>query len=139
MLRILLIEDDNSIRTIIALQLKRAGYPVEIAEDGEQGIELFRTRGNFHMVITDIRMPGKDGNDVAKYIRNSERREIPIVAITAYKDEVQTELFNFLLIKPFRNEDLIRVIRSFEHAHPAETVQGHEGIQQAAPEAFSNR
>jgi len=139
MQRILLIEDDNSIRTIIALHFKRLGYHVEIAEDGEEGIELFRTVGNFDMVITDIRMPRKDGNDVAKYIRNSERRETPIVAITAYKDEVQTELFNFSLIKPFRNEDLIRIIRFLEHAHPEETVQGHEGTQHAAAEAFSNR
>lgn len=117
MQQILLIEDDNSIRTIIALQLKRLGHQVEIAEDGEEGIELFRTVGNFDMVITDIRMPRKDGNDVAKYIRSSDRRETPIVAITAYKDEVQTELFDFSIIKPFRNEELIRIIRSFEHTH----------------------
>lgn len=139
MQRILLIEDDNSIRTIIALQLKRLGHQVEIAEDGEEGIELFRTVGNFDMVITDIRMPRKDGNDVAKYIRSSDRRETPIVAITAYKDEVQTELFDFSIIKPFRNEELIRIIRSFEHTHSGETVQGHEGIQRATPGVFSNR
>lgn len=139
MQRILLIEDDNSIRTIIALQLKRLGHQVEIAEDGEEGIELFRTVGNFDMVITDIRMPRKDGNDVAKHIRNSERRETPIVAITAYKDEVQTELFDFSIIKPFRNEELIRIIRSFEHPHSGETLQGQEGIQRATPGVFSNR
>ncbi len=116
MQRILLIEDDRSIRTIIALQLRILGYQVEIAEDGEIGIELFTKLGNFDLVITDIRMPRKDGNEVAKYIRSSARAETPIVAITAYKDEVPTDLFNFSIIKPFRNEELIRIIRFFEHA-----------------------
>jgi len=134
--RILLIEDDKNIRTVIALHLGIRGYHVEVAEDGEEGIALFTRSGNFDLVITDIRMPKKDGNDVAKYIRKSGRAQTPIVAITAYKNQVQTDLFDFTLIKPFRNEDLIRIIISFEHTHSGETVQGHEGIQQATPGFF---
>ncbi|EFK96912.1 Two component Transcriptional regulator, Winged helix family [sediment metagenome] len=106
------------------------GYKVEIAEDGEIGIELFTRAGNFDLVITDIRMPKKDGNDVAKHIRSLERAETPIIAITAYKDEVQTDLFNFSIIKPFRNGDLIKAIRSLEHDYPAECVRVPEKIQQ---------
>jgi CheY-like chemotaxis protein len=138
MQRILLIEDDKSIRTIIALQLRNRGHLVEVAEDGEKGIELFTRVGNFDLVITDIRMPRKDGNDVAKHIRSSERAETPIAAITAYKDEVQTDLFNFSLIKPFRNEELTRIIRSLEHTCSGETVQVPEEIQQIMIEPFSD-
>jgi len=138
MQRILLIEDDRSIRTIIALQLRLLGYQVEIAEDGEIGIELFTRLGNFDLVITDIRMPRKDGNEVAKYIRSSARAETPIVAITAYKDEVQTDLFNFSIIKPFRNEELIRIIRFLEHAYSKEAGQAPKDIQQVAIESFSD-
>jgi len=138
MQRILLIEDDKSIRTIIALQLRNRGHLVEVAEDGEKGIELFTRVGNFDLVITDIRMPRKDGNDVAKHIRSSERAETPIAAITAYKDEVQTDLFDFSLIKPFRNEELTRIIRSLEHACSGETVQVPEEIQQIMIEPFSD-
>lgn len=114
MQRILLIEDDKNIRTIIALLLRNLGHQVEVAEDGEKGIELFRRVGNVDLVITDIRMPGRDGNEVAKHIRSSEKAETPIAAITAYRDEVQKDLFNFSLLKPFRNEELITIIRSLE-------------------------
>jgi CheY-like chemotaxis protein len=112
MQRILLIEDDRSIRNIIALLLRNLGYQVEVAEDGEKGIELFTKLGNFDLVITDIRMPKRDGNEVAKHIRRSERAETPIAAITAYGDEVQKDMFDFSLLKPFRNEELITLIRS---------------------------
>jgi two-component system, OmpR family, response regulator CpxR len=138
MQRILLIEDDRSIRAIIALQLRILGYQVEVAEDGEKGIELFTRVGNFDLVITDIRMPRKDGNDVAKHIRSSERAETPIIAITAYKDEVQPDLFNFSIIKPFRNEDLIKAIRSLEYDYPGECVRVPEKIQQAEIELLSD-
>ena len=137
MQRILLIEDDRSIRTIIAMQLRILGYQVEVADDGEKGIELYTRFGNFDLVITDIRMPRKDGNDVAKHIRSSERSETPIIAITAYKDEVQTDLFNISIIKPFRNEDLIKIIRSFEHDYPRECVRVPEKIQQVEIELLS--
>jgi len=137
MQRILLIEDDRSIRTIIAMQLRILGYQVEVAEDGEKGVELFTRVGNFDLVITDIRMPRKEGNDVAKHIRSSERSETPIIAITAYKDEVRTDLFNISIIKPFRNEDLIKAIRSLEHDYPAECVRVPEKIQQVEIELLS--
>ena len=138
MQRILLIEDDRSIRTIIALQLRILGYQVEVAEDGEKGIEFFTRVGNFDLVITDIRMPRKDGNEVAKHIRSSEKAETPIAAITAYRDEVQKDMFNFSLLKPFRNEELIKIIRSLECGYPGEYVQVPEKIQQAKIEPLSD-
>jgi len=115
MQRILLIEDDRSIRTVIAFLLRNLGHQVELAEDGEKGIEVFTKLGNFDLVITDIRMPRRDGNEVAKHIRSSERAGTPIAAITAHTDEVQKDMFNFSLLKPFRNEELITIIRSLEH------------------------
>jgi CheY-like chemotaxis protein len=120
MQRILLIEDDRSIRTIIALQLTILGYQVETAADGEEGLELFMKSGNFDLIITDIRMPRKDGNEVAKQIRRSEWADMPIIAITAYQGELQPDLFNCSVIKPFRIEDLIGIIRYLGHAVPEE-------------------
>jgi len=115
MRRILLIEDDCSIRAIFALLLRDLGHQVEVAEDGEKGIEVFTKLGEFDLVITDIRMPRRDGNEVAKHIRSSERPETPIAAITSYSDEVQEGIFDFSLLKPFRNEELVTIIGSLEH------------------------
>ena len=118
MQRILLIEDDGCIRNLIAMLLRNLGHQVEVAEDGEEGIELFTKVGKFDVVITDIRMPRKDGNQVAKHIRSSERAETPIVAITAYEADFQKDAFDFSLLKPFRNEDLLRILGSIELQKP---------------------
>ena len=112
MQRILLIEDDGCIRNLVAMLLRNLGHQVEVAEDGEKGIELFTKVGEFDLVITDISMPRKDGNQVAKHIRSSQKAETPIVAITAYEGELEKDVFDFSLLKPFKNEDLIRILKS---------------------------
>ena len=66
------------------------------------------------VVVTDIRMPNKDGNDVARYVRESLRkRYIPVIAITGYIDEAESELFTHLFEKPFKIKELVDVIKSF--------------------------
>ena len=81
---ILVIDDQSSIRTILAMVLKDLGHEVKLAEDGQRGIELLNGPNEFDLVITDINMPNKGGNEVARYVRNSHRSSIPVVAITAY-------------------------------------------------------
>jgi len=81
MRRILVIDDEQSIRTIISLLLREMGYCVEAAENGKEGIEIFHRDGDFDLVITDIRMPKMDGNQVARHIRTSARPKTPLVAV----------------------------------------------------------
>jgi CheY-like chemotaxis protein len=114
MLRILVIDDEPSIRSLLSMMLKGLGYDVEVAVDGEKGIQLFGKPGNFDLVITDIRMPNIDGNEVGAYIRNSDKSDTPLVAITAYPEEVQKNIFDFSLTKPFKLKDVNRILRSFE-------------------------
>jgi CheY-like chemotaxis protein len=87
---------------------------VELAEDGERGIQLFKKLGDFDLVITGIRIPRMDGNEVAAYIRNLGRPDTPLVAITGFPEEVQNNIFDFSLTKPFKLKDLNRIVRSFE-------------------------
>jgi two-component system response regulator HydG len=103
---ILVIDDQKSIRTIIAMVLKTFGHEVELAEDGQQGIDLLKGLSDFDMVITDIKMPNKDGNEVARHVRRSERSNIPVVAITGFPEEAETALFDYTITKPFMLEKL---------------------------------
>jgi CheY-like chemotaxis protein len=57
-------------------------------------------------------MPGMSGNEVAEYIRRSDKSDTPIVAITGYSDEANGALFNSMLIKPFDLELLVEVVES---------------------------
>jgi chemosensory pili system protein ChpA (sensor histidine kinase/response regulator) len=111
--QILLIDDDDTILKGVSKMLGHLGYEVKVARDGEEGIALFKNCSPLKAVITDIRMPKKDGNQVAKYIRDSDKiGEIPIVAITGFVDDVEREFFDVILEKPFKVKDLIPVIDS---------------------------
>jgi CheY-like chemotaxis protein len=106
MAHILVIDDQKSIRTILAMVLEDLGHEVELAEDGQRGIELLEGYGDFGLVITDINMPNKDGNEVARHVRKAYRPTIPVVAITAFPQEADIELFDDMIIKPFKLEVL---------------------------------
>ena len=66
MAHILVIDDDPDICGSLSKMFVYSGHEVKVAHDGEQGIKLFEDQGLFGVVITDIRMQGKDGNEVAK-------------------------------------------------------------------------
>ena len=110
---ILVIDDEDMVVDFLRSALAYLGYSVTVAHDGEEAIELINNGYNFDLVITDIMMPRMNGNGVAKHIRSSDKSETPIVAITGYGDDIDRELFNFVLLKPFNLEALANVVRSF--------------------------
>ena len=119
---ILVIDDQSSIRTILAMVLKDLGHEVKLAQDGQKGIELLEGSGDFGLVITDISMPNKDGNEVARHIRKARRSTIPVVAITAFPQEADTELFDDMIIKPFKLEKLRETVARFVNSSFPEQV-----------------
>jgi CheY-like chemotaxis protein len=112
--RILLIDDDENIRSILSKLLKKMGYDVEVAEDGEKGIKLFGEVSDFDLIISDIRMPNMDGNEVARYIRNSDKSSASLIAITGFPEEIQPEMFDYTLIKLFNLKEFGLMVRSFD-------------------------
>jgi CheY-like chemotaxis protein len=110
---VLVIDDQESIRTIMAMLLKELGHDVELANDGQKGIELLNGLSRFDLVITDIKMPNKDGNDVARHIRRSNATSIPVVAMTAFPEEAERDLFDCTLAKPFKLEKLREAVSRF--------------------------
>lgn len=110
--RILLIDDQASVLRSTSQVLKQLGHEVEVARDGEKGVELFETGYDFDLVITDIEMPGTDGNEVARHVRASDKSYTPIVAMTGSMDDrIHKELFNIILPKPFTLESLVQAVR----------------------------
>ena len=88
MRRILLAEDEDAIRDFVVINLKRAGYDVVETPDGERALEAFeRENGNFSVVLLDVMMPGMDGIEVCKRIREKNHR-IGIIMLTAKSQEM---------------------------------------------------
>ena len=104
---ILVIDDDKIICSLLRAFLTKVGYQVEVAHDGQAGIEYFDNGPDFDLVITDIRMPKMTGSEVARHIRGSDRPATPIVAITGFSDtDISIGFFDSLLTKPFDLDDL---------------------------------
>lgn len=80
MARILVIEDEEAVRSLVTRMLSRVGHEVDEASDGREGLRMFE-ESPADLVITDINMPGMDGIEVIKAFR-SVRAEVPIIAIS---------------------------------------------------------
>jgi CheY-like chemotaxis protein len=123
MSRILVIDDEDHVLFTLEEILTGSGHIVKIARNGEEGIQLFEGDDPFDLVITDINMPLKNGNDVARHIRNSKNADTPIVAITGYTEMIQRDSFNYVLKKPFRLENLVDVVKSFTPKSASDTCR----------------
>ena len=88
MKRILICEDEDTIREFVVINLKRAGYDVVDVDCGEAALRTFDAEhGNFDIVLLDIMMPGIDGFQVCKKIREKSST-IGIIMLTARTQEM---------------------------------------------------
>jgi DNA-binding response OmpR family regulator len=87
--RILLVDDEESIQTLLAYPLRKDGYEVVVARDGREGLDQF-DGGGFDLVVLDVMMPRIDGIEVCRRLR--ARSQVPIIMLTARDDEVDKVL-----------------------------------------------
>jgi two-component system, cell cycle sensor histidine kinase and response regulator CckA len=97
---ILVADDEELVRNLVAVVVRSDGYQVLIASDGEQALELSRRYdGHIHLLISDIVMPGMSGIELANLLK-LERPEIEVLLISGYPDVSVPPAFQFLA-KPF--------------------------------------
>lgn len=87
--RVLVVDDEESIRSLLRTMLTQAGYDVEEAEDGGKAVEILNSGDNPLMVdviICDIRMPRIDGMEAITYFR-AQYPSLPVIVLTGYHDE----------------------------------------------------
>ncbi|MEX0760293.1 MAG: response regulator [Tistlia sp.] len=104
MVRILIAEDDESVRTFVTRALEQRGFEVTAANDGLQALECLKD-GPFDLLITDIVMPGLDGIGLALKVTR-DHPDLPVLLMTGYSAERQRahnldELIAEVLVKPF--------------------------------------
>jgi two-component system chemotaxis response regulator CheY len=85
---VLVVDDEPDVRKVVRMTLEKAGYDVVEAEDGEKAIE--ETKKGEHsillnLIITDIRMPNRNGIDVINYYRK-EWPSVPVIVLTGFPD-----------------------------------------------------
>ena len=109
-MRILLVEDEAPLRETLAARLKREGYAVDAASDGEEGIYLGR-EVPFDVGIIDLGLPKMSGMDLVRLLR-TEGKKFPILILTArssWQDKVEglKAGADDYLVKPFHVEELL--------------------------------
>jgi len=82
--RILLVDDEQPIQTLLSFPLQRDGYEVVAASDGREALERF-AEGPFDLVVLDLMMPRMDGLEVCRRLRS--RSDVPIIMLTAKAEE----------------------------------------------------
>ena len=108
--RILLVDDQPSVREAISLLLSLDEHTVIEAGDGVEALDVFG-REQFDLVITDFEMPNMKGNELARRIKQFSPAQ-PIVMVTAYAERLgdSSNPVDALLNKPFQLEDLRRAM-----------------------------
>lgn len=115
-MKILVLEDEFSIRSFITLNLKREGYDILEADSGEKAIEIFDNNQDISIAVLDVMLPGIDGFEVLKHIR-SKSQNIGIIMLTARTNEEDKVLgleygADDYISKPFSPMELIARIRA---------------------------
>ncbi len=108
--RILLVEDDPSLGTLLEEYLNAKGFETKLADDGNKGYDVF-CKNTFDLLLLDVMMPHKDGITLAKEIRMNDKN-VPIIFLTAKSMKEDTiEGFNAggddYITKPFSMEELL--------------------------------
>jgi len=124
--RILAVEDTPSLRALLQLCLTRAGYQVDLAEDGGAAVDMFGV-GTYDAVVMDIQMPVMDGLQAVARMREAEaaggRAAVPILALTANTEPADMRRcleagFTRTLRKPFAREDLLTAVAAALGSRP---------------------
>ncbi len=125
-MRILVIEDEKKTAAFLAKGLREAGFDVDLAGDGESGLELARKK-KFDLLIVDVMLPNKDGWEVVSELRRDGIRT-PILFLTA-RDSVRDRVKGLelgaddYLVKPFAFSELLARIRSLLRRAPVRPQQ----------------
>jgi len=122
--RILVIEDEADILEIVEHNLKREGYRIITAADGREGLEAAR-RGSPDVVLLDLMLPGMDGIEVCRRLKEDDlTRDIPVIMLTAKGEESDVVLglgvgADDYVAKPFSPRELVARVKAVLRRGPA--------------------
>jgi two-component system response regulator RegX3 len=119
MTRVLIVEDEQSLREPLVYLLKKEGFETVEAADGSQAIEIF-DKGNVDLVLLDLMLPGISGNEVCRLIRQTS--QVPIIMLTAKDSEIDKVVgleigADDYVTKPYSTRELLARMKAVLRRH----------------------
>lgn len=115
--RILVVEDDNSIRELLVELLQSEGYEVASAINGLEGLKYLQSQTNPDLILIDLMMPVMDGYSFrTEQMKNSEWSKIPVVVMSAEanaKEKMKTFGITAFLSKPVELDTILRTVEQY--------------------------
>ncbi len=118
-MNILLVDDDEFVRSLLTEQLRSEDYDVTPCRNAEEALQALED-SSFDLMISDIVMPGKDGGQLMKQVKDSNP-DLPILAITGGLEGMENTAVDYAhyadffadesLVKPIKKDDLIFTVR----------------------------
>ncbi len=141
--RVLVVDDEESLRHMLSLSLSKDGFHVWTASSGSEGLQTLRTGETFDICVTDVRMPGMDGLAFIEEARRLGDRAPTFIAMSAYGDEklaveaLRRGAFDYIS-KPFAPEDLSLKLKLVVERHqlerdPEDTTTGSQRTERPKP------
>jgi len=115
--KIMVVDDEEDIRELIAYNLKKDGFTVSIASDGEEALKQIRA-GHFDLLVLDLMLPGIQGMELCRTVRNNPKtKDLPIIMLTAKGEEVDRILgleigADDYITKPFSPRELVARVKA---------------------------
>lgn len=115
--KILVVDDEPDILKTVTFRLKKSGFEVITAEDGDRAVETAKNEMP-DLILLDLRLPGKDGIEVCTELKSDDRyKGIPIILLTASsgmkEEKLKTCMHDSFVLKPYQFDDLLKKIREF--------------------------
>lgn len=113
--RVLVVDDEEAIRTLVEYNLRMAGYEVETAQEGHAALELIAKR-SYDLLVLDLMLPGVDGLELCKRLRQANSK-VPIIMLTARGEEIDRVVglemgADDYVTKPFSPRELVARVRA---------------------------
>ncbi|OSX99199.1 response regulator transcription factor [Bacillus nitratireducens] len=130
-MKILVVDDESSIRNLIRMQLEMEGYEVLTAADGREALERWNKQPD--VLILDVMLPDTDGYELLRLFREKDR-DIPVLMLTA-KSQMNDKLLGLQLgaddyvTKPFNYAELILRVKNMSRRVKKEVAVSHEVIR----------
>ena len=134
--KILVVDDEASMRKMLEILFTGAGYQVQCAESAESALKAM-SRSPFDLILWDIRMPGLSGLDLLKRLRE-EDSETDVILMTAYAttesaiEALKLGAFDYIT-KPFQVEELVNIVRHAFEKKSLREENGSSGRSSRAP------